>query len=189
MTVSPSVCPHHIHSRCFCWEIVWPTGLLESKNQQQSRVFFDVIFYAYNHVDNRERARASDCKQKRCRNFVGRKTWKFGSGGEKMRNARGGQQEAARAAVKKTKSDQEQHIQQFLHKKMCNQEVSRFSREKGHCSHAKQRQRNIQKSVLHVQICFLLIRGFYWFCCRYHCRRRLLLHCFIFFVLKFLVNG
>ena len=95
MTVSPSVCPHHIHSRCFWWEIVRPAGLLESKNQQQSRVFFDVIFDAYNHVDNRERARASDCKQKRCRNFVGRKTWKFGSGGEKMRNARGGQQEAA----------------------------------------------------------------------------------------------
>ena len=46
---------------------------------------------------------------------------------------------------------------------MCNQEVSRFSREKGHCSHAKQRQRNVQKSVLHMQICFLLVRGFYWF--------------------------
>ena len=66
-----------------------------------------------------------------------------------------------RAAVKKNKSDQEQHIQQFLHKKMCNQEVSRFSREKGNCSHAKQRQRNVQKSVLHMQICFLLVRGFY----------------------------
>ena len=73
--------------------------LLESKNQQQSRVFFDVIFDAYNYVDNRERARASDCKQKRCRNFVGRKTWKFGSGGEKMRNA-GGQQGAAMSGSK-----------------------------------------------------------------------------------------
>ena len=30
------------------------------KKQQQSRVFFDVIFYVYTHVDNRERARASD---------------------------------------------------------------------------------------------------------------------------------
>ena len=30
------------------------------KKQQQSRVFFDVIFDVYTHVDNRERARASD---------------------------------------------------------------------------------------------------------------------------------
>ena len=35
------------------------------KKQQQSRVFFDVIFDVYTHVDNRERARASDLKQKR----------------------------------------------------------------------------------------------------------------------------
>ena len=38
------------------------------KKQQQSRVFFDVIFDVYTHVDNRERASASDWKQKR-RNF------------------------------------------------------------------------------------------------------------------------
>ena len=41
------------------------------KKQQQSRVFFDVIFDVYTHVDDRERARASDWKQKR------RITWKF----------------------------------------------------------------------------------------------------------------
>ena len=35
------------------------------KTQQQSCVFFNVIFYVYTHVDNRERARASDWKQKR----------------------------------------------------------------------------------------------------------------------------
>ena len=35
------------------------------KKQQQSRVFFDVIFYVYTHVDNRERIRASDSKQGR----------------------------------------------------------------------------------------------------------------------------
>ena len=38
----------------------------------------------------------------------------------------------------------------FLHK-TCNQEVSC-------CSRAKQRQRNVQKSVLHVKVAFLLIR-------------------------------
>ena len=35
------------------------------KKQQQSRVFFDIIFDVYTHVGNRERARASDCKQRR----------------------------------------------------------------------------------------------------------------------------
>ena len=36
------------------------------KKKQQSRVFFDVIFDVYTHVDNRERARETK--------FVGRKT-------------------------------------------------------------------------------------------------------------------
>ena len=40
------------------------------KKQQQSRVFFGVIFYVYTNVDNRERARASYWKQRR-------RTWKF----------------------------------------------------------------------------------------------------------------
>ena len=35
------------------------------KKQQESRVFFDIIFYVYTHLDNRERATASDWKQKR----------------------------------------------------------------------------------------------------------------------------
>ena len=35
------------------------------KKQQQSRVFFDVIFYAYTNVDKRERARASYWKKRR----------------------------------------------------------------------------------------------------------------------------
>ena len=39
-------------------KIAWPPRLLEKK--KQSRVFFDVIFDVYTHVDNRERARASD---------------------------------------------------------------------------------------------------------------------------------
>ena len=37
-----------------------PGGFEREKKKQQSRVFFDVIFYVYTHVDNRERARASD---------------------------------------------------------------------------------------------------------------------------------
>ena len=35
------------------------------KKQQQSRVFFDIIFDVYTHVGNRERVRASVCKQRR----------------------------------------------------------------------------------------------------------------------------
>ena len=46
------------------------------------------------------------------------------------------------------KSEQE-HVRHFLHK-TCNQEVFEVSR----CSLAKQRQRNVQKIVLHVQSCF-----------------------------------
>ena len=54
------------------------------KKQQQSRVFFDVIFYVYTHVDNRERARASDWDE-----FCGKKNMKIQSGCETMRNASG----------------------------------------------------------------------------------------------------
>ena len=42
------------------WAACGLPGLLDRKKQQQSRVFFDVIFYVYTHVDNREGARASD---------------------------------------------------------------------------------------------------------------------------------
>ena len=36
------------------------TQTFEEKKQQESRVFFKVIFDVYTHADNRERARASD---------------------------------------------------------------------------------------------------------------------------------
>ena len=35
------------------------------KQQQKSCVFFSGIFYVYTHVDNRERAKVSDWKQRR----------------------------------------------------------------------------------------------------------------------------
>ena len=37
----------------------------EKKQQQQGRVFFDVILDVYTRVDNRQSTRASDWKQKR----------------------------------------------------------------------------------------------------------------------------
>ena len=36
------------------------TRTFREKKQQQSRVFLDVIFDVYTHVDNRERARVGD---------------------------------------------------------------------------------------------------------------------------------
>ena len=65
-------------------------------------------------------------------------------GGQKMRNASG--QQAAASKLEKWKDSKQEHKQQniFFHK-MCNW-ISR-------CGRAKQRQRNVQKSVLHVQSC------------------------------------
>ena len=60
-------------------KIAWLPGLLEREKNQQSLVFFDVIFDVYTHMDNRDRARETISLEK--------KTWKFHSGGEKMRNA------------------------------------------------------------------------------------------------------
>ena len=61
------------------------------KKQQQSRVFFGVIFYVYTNVDNKERARASYWDE-----FRRKKNMEIQSGGEKMRNARGQQGENER---------------------------------------------------------------------------------------------
>ena len=64
------------------------------KKRQQSRVFFDVIFYVYTHVDNRERARAV-IENKRDE-FCRKKNMKIQSGCETMRNASGQQGENER---------------------------------------------------------------------------------------------
>ena len=53
-------------------KIVWPPGLLERK-KKQSRVFSDVIFDVYTHVDNTERVQASDWKQRRRISFEEKK--------------------------------------------------------------------------------------------------------------------
>ena len=89
------------------------------KKQQQSRVFFDVIFDVYTHVDNRERARASDWKQKRriCR----KKNMKIQSGCETIRNASGQQGENKRQWKIKANMNMGdkilgKHMRQFLHK-------------------------------------------------------------------------
>ena len=72
MTVRLPVRPHHKHtnennttgnSRCFRREIVWPPGLLERKKKQtKSRVFFDVIFYVYKWITEKELERVIENK-------------------------------------------------------------------------------------------------------------------------------
>ena len=65
---------------------------LRKKKQQQSRVFFDVIFNVYTHVDNRDGLeRVIETKRDE---FCRKKNTKIQSGGETMRNA-SGQQGAA----------------------------------------------------------------------------------------------
>ena len=43
-------------------KIAWPPGGLEREKKKNNKVvsFLTLLFYVYTHVDNRERARASD---------------------------------------------------------------------------------------------------------------------------------
>ena len=83
----------------------------ERKNQQ-SLVFFDVIFYVYTQVDNRERARETISLEK--------KTWKFHSGGEKVRNASSQVKMSGSEKIIANMDTENKifckHIWQFLHK-------------------------------------------------------------------------
>ena len=96
---------------------------LERKKQQQSRVFFGVMFYVYINVDNRERARASDWKQKR--RIRRKKNMEMQRGGEKMRNAWNQQGENERQWKIKANMNTGnkilgKHIRKSLHKIICN---------------------------------------------------------------------
>ena len=77
--------------------------------------------------------------------FCWRNNMNFCSGGEKMRNASGHQGENERQRKKVNKNTYDISSIKRVTRKFL--EVSRHSR-------AKQRQRNVQKSVLHVQSCF-----------------------------------
>ena len=54
------------------------------KKEQQSRVFFDVIFNVYSHVDNREKELERVIEDKGDEFLWEKKKWKFHSGGEKI---------------------------------------------------------------------------------------------------------
>ena len=65
------------------------------KEQQQSRVFFNVIFYVYTHMDNRETELKLVSENKR-EEFCRKKNMKIQSGCETMTNASGQQGETER---------------------------------------------------------------------------------------------
>ena len=71
---------------------------------------------------------------------------KFCSGGGKMRNASGHQGENERQWQK--------NVNKNKYEISSIKPVTRKFLEVSRCSRAKQRQRNVQKSVLHVQSCF-----------------------------------
>ena len=75
----------------------------ERKNNKQAESFFQQSLNVYINVEKRERARARDKKTPTETNFVGRKTWKFYSGGGKMRNS-----SIHEVKKKKKKGEQEQ---------------------------------------------------------------------------------
>ena len=69
--------------------------IFRKKKQQQSRVFFNVIFDVYTHVDNRETELELVSENKR-EEFCRKKNMKIQSGCETMRNASGQQGETER---------------------------------------------------------------------------------------------
>ena len=99
----------------------------------------------------RQRSRARDKKQRR-HFFVGRTTWKFCSGGDKMRNASGHQCKVKMSGSEKNVNENTCDISSIKRVTKKFLEVSR-------CSRAKQRQRNVLKKVCCTcKVAFLLIR-------------------------------
>ena len=97
------------------------TWTFRQKKQQQGRVFFDLILYVYTHVDKRERARASDLKQRRRisleekhENFiVAVRKW------EMLAASKVKMSSSEKIKVNRNTSNKifAEHVQKFLHKK------------------------------------------------------------------------
>ena len=131
----------------YVWAACGPPGHLERKKHQQGESFFRLNFDVYSDMDNRERASArkksheDEFRWKKDENFVvavrkwemlAASKWKM-SGGEKKENKNSKSKFFANNC----------EPQHFLHTHTW-RVVSRFSS-------AKQRQRNVRKSVLQVQ--------------------------------------
>ena len=81
----------------------------KKNNNNKAESFFRPLLNVYINMEERERVGVTET------NFIWRKTWKFYSGGEKMRNASGHQGENER----QWKKSEQEHVRQFLHK-TCN---------------------------------------------------------------------
>ena len=114
-----------------------------------------------------QRAKAEIKKQRR--HFSWKNNMK--SGGEKMRNVSDHQDENERQWKKEVNKNT--YGISFIKR------VTRKFLDVSRCIRAKQRQRYVQKIVLHVQSCFLLIRALLFFY-RSRCLRRLASNDFIF---------
>ena len=97
-----------------------------------------------------QRYRARD-KRHRRHFFVGRTTWKFCSGGDKMRNASDHQCKVQMSGSEKKVNRKTCHISSIKCVTKRFPEVSR-------CSRAKQRQRNVQEVCCTCKVAFFLIR-------------------------------
>ena len=144
------------------------------KKQQQSRVFFNVIFDVYTHVDNRETELELVSENKR-EEFCRKKNMKIQSGCETMRNASGQQDKNERQWKIKANINTGDKIlgKNSSIKIMCNSEVWRlvlqnsvvFVQNNGKADEKRAARANFvvllirKKSVLHVQFVFLLIRS------------------------------
>ena len=116
----------------------------------------------------RQRSRARDKKQRR-HFFVGRTTWKFCSGNEKVRNASGTNARWKWAVVKKSERE---HVRHFLHK-TCNYVVGSFW--KFHLVVVKNNGKEMlvqKKCAAHAKLLFFTVLR--------RCLRRLALYDFIF---------
>ena len=122
----------------------------------------------------RQRSRARDKKQRR-HFFVGRITWKFCSGGDKMGNASSGHQWKVKI------SGSEKIVNENTYDSSSIKRVTKKFLEVSRCSRAKQRQRNVQKKCAPLaKLLFLLL----FFTVLRHCLRSLALHDFIFCLSK-----
>ena len=111
-----------------------------NNNNSKADSFFRLTFNVYIHVDNKERAGARDKKQRRPISL------EFYSGGEKNEKCWWPPRWHWVAAKKK--------VNRNTYNISSIKRVTRKFLEVSRCSRAKQRQRNVQKSVLHVQSCF-----------------------------------
>ena len=151
----------------------------EKTSNNKAGSFFRLDFNVYTDVDNRERARAKDKKTREKKkeeheNFIAAvRKWEM------------------QAATKVKISGSDKKVNRNTYDFSSIKRVTRKFLDVSRCSRAKQRQRNVQKSVLNEQSCccwFFFFANFNLpvliFFCRFRFRRGLALHDFIFCLSK-----